>query len=36
MKLHPDWFYLPGTSLPRLFWKKGCEMGVVVVAVVVA
>ena len=22
--LNPDWFYLSGTSLPRLFWKSGC------------
>ena len=22
--LNPDWFYLSGTSLPRLSWKRGC------------
>jgi len=21
--LNPDWFYLSGTGLPRLSWKKG-------------
>jgi len=21
--LHPDWFYLSGTGLPRLSWKRG-------------
>ena len=21
---NPDWFYLSGTSLPRLSWKRGC------------
>ena len=29
--LNPDWFYLSGTGWPRLSWKRGCEMGVVVV-----
>jgi len=22
--LYPDWFYLSGTGLPRLSWKRGC------------
>jgi len=22
--LNPDWFYLSGTGLPRLSWKRGC------------
>ena len=22
--LYPDWFYLSGTSLPRLSWKRRC------------
>jgi len=22
-QLNPDWFYLSGTGLPRLFWKRG-------------
>ena len=22
--LAPDWFYLSGTDLPRLSWKRGC------------
>ena len=31
-RLNPDWFYLPGTGLPRLSWKKaviknGCSTG---------
>jgi len=33
--LNPDWFYLSGTGLPRLSWKKGRKTGVVVVVVVV-
>jgi len=31
--LNPDWFFLSGTGLPRLFWKRGYKMGVVVVVV---
>ena len=23
--LNPDWFYLSGTGLPRLSWKRGCN-----------
>jgi len=34
--LNPDWFYLSGTGLPRLSWKRGCWTGVVMVVVVVA
>ena len=34
--LNPDWFYLSGTGLPRLSWKRGCKTGVVVVVVVVS
>jgi len=34
-QLNPDWFYLSGTGLPRLSWKKGYQTGVVVVVVVV-
>jgi len=30
---NPDWFYLSGTSLPRLSWKRRCKMGAVVVVV---
>ena len=30
-----DWFYLSGAGLPRLSWKRGHQMGVVVVVVVV-
>ena len=30
-RLCPDWFYLSGTGLPRLPWKRGRETGVVVV-----
>ena len=30
-RLNPDWFYVPGTGLPRLSWKKrllnGCSTG---------
>jgi len=29
--LNPDWFYLSGTSLPRLSWKRGRWTGLVVV-----
>ena len=29
--LSPDWFYLSGTGLPRLSWKRGHWMGVAVV-----
>ena len=29
--LNPDWFYLSGTGLPRLSWKRGRKTGVVVV-----
>ena len=25
--LNPDWFYLSGTGLPRLSWKRGRETG---------
>ena len=32
--LNPDWFYLSGTSLPRLFWKGGHKTGVVVIIVI--
>ena len=31
--LNPDWFYLSGTGLTRLSWKKGRWTGVVVVVV---
>ena len=24
--LNPDWFYLSGTVLPRLFWKKAIKL----------
>jgi len=34
--LNPDWFFLSGTCLPRLFWKRGYKMGVVVVAATAA
>jgi len=34
--LNPDWFYLSGTSLPRLSWKRGHSTGLVVVAVAAA
>ena len=34
--LNPDWFYLSGTSLPRLSWKRGRSTDVIVVVVVVA
>jgi len=27
---NPDWFYLSGTGLPRLSWKRGRQTGVVV------
>jgi len=30
---NPDWFYLSDTVLPRLSWKRGREMDVVVVKV---
>jgi len=30
------WFFLSGTGLPRLFWKRGYKMGVVVVAATAA
>jgi len=30
--LNPDWFYLSGTGLPRLFWKRGRLTGIVVAA----
>jgi len=33
-RLHPDWFYLSGTGLPRLSCKRGRKMCVVVAAVV--
>jgi len=33
--LNPAWFYLSGTGLPRLSWKRGRLMGVVVVVTVV-
>jgi len=29
--LNPDWFYLSGTGLPRLSWKRGRKTGVVIV-----
>jgi len=29
--LIPDWFYLSGTGLPRLSWKRGRKTDVVVV-----
>jgi len=29
--LNPDWFYLSGTGLPRLSWKRGIVVVVVVV-----
>jgi len=29
--LNPDWFYLSGSSLPRLSWKRGRQTGLVVV-----
>jgi len=32
--LNPDWFYLSGTGLPRLSWKRGRETGIVVVVLV--
>ena len=32
--LNPDWFYLSGTGLPWLSWKRGHEVGVVVVVAV--
>jgi len=32
--LNPDWFYLSGTGLPRVSWKKSCKMGVVVAFIV--
>ena len=28
---NPDWFYLSGTGLPTLSWKRGHQIGVVVV-----
>ena len=31
--LNPVWFYLSGTGLPRLSWKRGREVGVLVVVV---
>ena len=34
-RLNPDWFYLSGTGLPRLSWKRGHWMGVVVVVFIV-
>jgi len=30
-RFDPDWFYLSGTGLPRLSWKRGGKTGVVVV-----
>jgi len=33
--LNPGWFYLSGTGLPRLSWKRGRYTVVVVVVVVV-
>jgi len=33
--LNLDWFYLSFTGLPTLSWKRGCQMGVVVVVVLV-
>jgi len=30
--LNPDWFYLSGSVLPRLSWKRSCYTGVVVAA----
>ena len=33
--LNPDWFYLSGTGLPRLSWKRGHRAGEVVLVVVV-
>ena len=33
--LNPDWICLSGTGLPRLSWKRGHWMGVVVAVVVV-
>ena len=33
--LKPDWFYLSGTCLPRMSWKRGRWRGVAVVVVVV-
>jgi len=30
--LNPDWFYLSGIGFPRLFWKRGHWMGVVVIS----
>jgi len=32
--LNPYWFHLSGTCLPRLSWKRGLWMGVVVVVIV--
>ena len=32
--LNPEWFYLSRTGLPRLSWKRGRSMGVVLVVVV--
>jgi len=32
--LNPDYFYLSGTVLPRLSWKRGRQMSIVVVLVV--
>ena len=29
--LNPDWFYLSGTGLPKLSWKRGLSTGVVAV-----
>jgi len=29
--LNPDWFYLSCTGLPKLSWKRGHQMSVVVV-----
>jgi len=34
--LNPNWFYLSGTGLPRLSWKRGRQTCIVVVLVVVA
>ena len=32
-RLNPDWFYLSGTDLPRLSWKRGRYADVVVLVV---
>jgi len=33
--LNPHWFYLSGTSLSRLSWKRGYYTGVVVIVVII-